>query len=321
MARLLCQGQKLTILDGAGASTSSGMPLFAADTPDFFDLNSPSAGHTGGSNILELVRWCGTVRAQRAEASQSAYYTFVDNMFRRSKIDKVISTNVDGLLQQWCDIPYHSRIFCLHSTVDQLVCSLCSSTWQLSYQDAVRLRDHPRVSCAHCVNRTRIRHGTEIEMRCNLPAFYTSTIPIDNGMHPTVPPEVPDASCQILGLFGCSLKRPAIQHFVRQLIQASPHAVVLWVNMEKPPRFIRDSATWFPQSVDEFCSTLSQPLGIPTRGRLSLKESSRYHVQKFIREYCPQKQRSRAWEVSLTLCGSFDDPKWVLLRFAMLCAE
>ena len=126
------------------------------------------------SNILELVRWCGTLHAKRTQAAQPANYSFVDNVFHLWNSDICMSTNVDGVLRQRCDIRSYSWIFLFQSTVDQAVGSMCISTWGLSCQYALRLQDNRRVPSTHRLHRTRIR--SERRLKC-LPTFRLGALP------------------------------------------------------------------------------------------------------------------------------------------------
>ena len=151
VADLILKSRRLVIFTGAGISTESGIPdfrgpdgLWTKYDPDDFTIDRFLA-----SAECRRKQWQVFGRgALGAEAEPNAAHRAITELYRRGKLDCVITQNIDNLHQK-AGLP-DDIVFELHGNMRRAVCLNCGKSFSFD-QVAVRLQAGEDIpDCPEC---------------------------------------------------------------------------------------------------------------------------------------------------------------------------
>ena len=126
LAQLIVQSRKTIAFTGAGISTESGIPDFRSPggiwsryDPEDFTIEKFLSGRAARKTIWRMSVEGGLL----AEAEPNLAHHAIAELYRSSKLDCVITQNIDGLHQK-AGVP-EDRVFELHGNMSWVVCLSC----------------------------------------------------------------------------------------------------------------------------------------------------------------------------------------------------
>ncbi|KAI5181634.1 NAD+-dependent protein deacetylase SIR2 [Nematocida sp. AWRm80] len=283
----LIRGGKVSVIVGAGISTSCGIPDFRSKNGLFKEIKTTygysgeqifthSVIHSSESAMSVFISLICRLKEQLENIHPSDTHTMLAYLEDKHQVT-IYTQNIDGLEKK---AGITNNLIYLHGNIDYLICSGCKHITSYTTKLNTLLKETIKVNCPKCTER---REQKEKENKRSTPIGRLLPNIVLYGDRTDTSDIVRSVKSNkqndLLIVMGTSLRVYGVKNLTKELsrITKTNSGIRIYIGIESPPKQLQP---YFDYWIEGECDTFSQSLLSTIKGEYLLKELQRVSIDR-----------------------------------------
>lgn len=298
LASLIRRG-KVSVIAGAGISTSSGIPDFRSKTGIFSqikrthrctgeDIFTRSVIYSCSESMNVFIEMLCTLKERIDSAVPSETHKLFAYLCRKHKAN-IYTQNIDGLEKK---AGVKKKIIYLHGNLDKLICTYCSYLLEYTREINEELRKIKTIECPKCIERRKEKENAQKRptpvgrLLPNIVLYgdQINTLPIAKKVFQ-------GKDVEVLLVIGTSLRVYGVKNLVKEISKFTFNnkGIRVYIGKEKPPKSI---SSYFDYWIEGDCNFFSERLLSALKGTYLLQGLQRLSIEREEEVLCAMRRLS-----------------------------